>query len=149
MYDFEVVGSQDAKGLPSGVKTGKFGESKNVVLRLSNALEENKHQLFFDNYFSSPELLFHIASLGIFAAATLRSDPIRGCPIPCEKDMKKNGRGTLKEFIDSEAGLALIAWYDNRRVLMISNFLGKDAVGNCNDIMQRRKPLSLLPVQHV
>ena len=63
VYDFEVVGSQDAKGPPSGVNTGKFGESENVVLRLSNALEKNKHQLFFDNFFSSPELMVHLAPL--------------------------------------------------------------------------------------
>ena len=57
--------------------------------------------------------MVHLASRRIFAAATLRSDRICGCPIPCEKDMKKNGRGTLKEFTDSNAGLAVIAWYDN------------------------------------
>ena len=139
VYDFEVVGSQHAKGPPSGVNTGKFGESENVVLKLSNALEENKHQLFFDNLFSSPELMVHLASLGIFATATLRSDRIRGCPIPCEKDMKKTGRGTLKEFTYSKAGLTLIAWYDNRRVLMISNFLGKDPVGNCKRYDAKKK----------
>ena len=53
--------------------------------------------------------------------------------------MKKTGRGTLKEFTDLKAGLALIAWYDNRRVLMISNFLGKDPVGNCKRYDAKKK----------
>jgi hypothetical protein len=139
VYDFEIVGSKDAKGPPPGVNTGNFGESENVVLRLSHALEKNKHQLFFANFFSSPDLLVHLASIGIFAAATLRSDRSRGCPIPSEKDMKKSGQGSLKKFTDAKAGLAIVSWYDNQRVLMISNFLGKDPVGNCKRYDAKKK----------
>ena len=114
---------------------------------MSKDLEENKLQLFFDNFFSSPELLVYLMSRSIFAVATLRSDLNRDCPLPVEKDMKKNGRGNLAEFTDSKAGLVICAWYDNRQVLTISNFLGKDPISNCKRY-DRKKRLSLCPVQH-
>ena len=57
-YDFEVVGSPDAKGPPLGINIEQIlGEIENVVLRLSNDLEDGQHKSFFDNLFLSPELL--------------------------------------------------------------------------------------------
>ena len=56
--NFEVVGSPDAKGPPPGMNIEHiFGETENVVLRLSSDLEDGQHKLFFDNLISSPELL--------------------------------------------------------------------------------------------
>ena len=58
VYDFKVVGSQDAKWPPPGINIEHiFGQTENVVLCLSNGLEDGQHKLFFDNIFSSPELL--------------------------------------------------------------------------------------------
>ena len=58
VYDFEVVGGIDAKGPPKNLKSSfTLGESENVVLHLTNVLEQNKHKVFFDNLFASPELL--------------------------------------------------------------------------------------------
>ena len=58
VYDFEVVGSPDAKGPPPGINIEHiFGQTENVVLCLSNGLEDGQHKLFFDNLFSSLELL--------------------------------------------------------------------------------------------
>ncbi|CAB4042187.1 Hypothetical predicted protein [Paramuricea clavata] len=145
VYDFEILGSQEAKGPPPGVNPEEFGESENVVLRLSKELEKNRHQLFFDNYFSSPKLLVNLMSRGILAVATLRSDRSCGCPLPAEKDMRKNGRGDLAEFTDSKAGLVICAWYDNRRVLTISNFLGKHPVSNCKRYDRKKKETVSVP----
>lgn len=137
---FEVLGSPDAKGPPSDVELPKkFGESENVILRLTKDLEKKKHQLFFDNYFSSPDLLAYLKSRDIFAVGTLKSNRSRGCKIPAEKTMRKNGRGDIAQFSDSKAGLVICAWYDNRRVLTISNFLGKDPVSNCKRYDRKKK----------
>jgi hypothetical protein len=145
VYDFEVLGSREAKGPPPGVNVEDFGESEHVVLRLSKDLERNRHQLFFDNFFSSPELLVYLMSQGIFAVATLRRDRSRGCPLPAEKDMRKNGRGNLAEFTDSKAGLVVCAWYDNRMVLTISNFIGKDPISSCKRYDRKKKESLTVP----
>ena len=104
--------------------TCMFGESENVALRLTNELEPNKHNVFFDNLFASPELLIHLKTCDIFAVGPLRQHRTRGCPLPRES---KSGRGTISEFTEKDA---LCAWYDNRRVITISNFVGKDTVSN-------------------
>ena len=58
VYHFEVVGSPDAKGPPPGINIEHIlGETENVILRLSNDLEDGQHKLFFGDLFSSPELL--------------------------------------------------------------------------------------------
>ena len=139
VYDFEVLGSAEAKGPPPGVEVPKLGESSNVILRLTQDLEKKKHRVFFDNFFSCPELLVFLKSQDIFAVATLKSNRSRGCPVPTDKVMRKKGRGDIAQFTDAKAGLVICAWYDNRRVLTISNFLDKDPVSNCKRYDRKKK----------
>ena len=133
VYDFEVYGGNDAKGPPSDVNLlFKFGESENVVLRLTRILDMNRHKVFFNNLFTSPELMIQLKHQGIFAVGTLRADRSRGCPISTESAMRKKGRGTNEEFVEKDHDLVICAWYDNRRVLTISNFVGKEPVSQAN-----------------
>ena len=81
---------------------------------------------------------------GIFAVGTLRSDRSRGCPIPTKQKMKKEGRGTICEFVEEDHNLVICEWYDNRRVLAISNFVGENPVSetrHCN--RKNRKDLKV------
>ncbi|CAB3987582.1 Hypothetical predicted protein [Paramuricea clavata] len=139
VYDLEILGSPDAKGPPPGVDVPNLGESSNVILRLTKDVERKKHQLFFDNFFSCPELLAYLKLQDIFAVATLKANRSRGCPISTEKTMRKRGRGDIAQFSDVKAGLVICAWYDNRRVLTISNFLGKNPVSNCKRFDRKTK----------
>ena len=51
-------GGLGSKGVPINYDPpGKCGER---VLRLSNDLNQFQHELFFDNYFSSPELMRYL-----------------------------------------------------------------------------------------
>ena len=109
VYHFEVVGSPDAKGPPPGINI------EHVVLRLSNDLEDGQHKLFFGNLFSSPELLEFLKTKRQQSVATLTANLSRGCPIPTEKDFKKEGRGVMSQFFDERLGLIICAWYNNRR----------------------------------
>lgn len=128
-YDFEVCGGLGVKGPPANLsKPENYGESEIVVMRLTKDLQPRKRQLFFDNLFSSPNLLVHLTSKEVYAVATLRSDRSRGCKLPTDKDMRKKSRGSMEQFVDNKNGLVICAWYDNRRVLTVSNFLGKDPI---------------------
>lgn len=129
VYNFEVCGEPKAKGPPPNFDdANQYGESEFVVLRMLNDLEPNKHLVFFDNLFSSPELLTYLKTKQIYSVCHIASSRSRGCKLPSEKEMEKNGRGTINEFVDDKNGLVICAWFDNRRVLTISNFLGKDPV---------------------
>ena len=57
VYDFEVEGGLGTKGPPDSC-----GESGFIVLRLSKDLRPRKHQLFFENYFVSPELVDYLGN---------------------------------------------------------------------------------------
>ena len=110
------------------------------MLRLTKDLEKDKHKVSFDYLFASPELMIHLRQKGIFAVGTLRSDRSRGCPIPTEQKMRKEGCGTICEFVEKDYNL------DNRRVLTISNFVGKNPVSEAN--CYNRKNRKYLKVPH-
>ena len=58
-------GEKGKTGPPDGWDTPeRCGESGFVVLRLIEKLEQEKHQLFFDKFFSSSELMEYLASKG-------------------------------------------------------------------------------------
>ena len=79
----------------------KYGETEFVVMRLTQNLEAKKHQVFFNNLFSSPDLMVYLKSQGIYYVATLQADRSRGCPIPKESVLKKKGRGHIDQFVDT------------------------------------------------
>ena len=85
-------GEKGKTGPPDGWDAPeKCGES-GFVLRLIEKLEQEKHKLFFDNFFSTPELMEYLASKGFWALATLNVNRSRKCPLLKEKDLKKRGR---------------------------------------------------------
>ena len=125
--DFEVCGGQSSKGPPENMKNGQeYGEMECVILRLTQVLEPGKHYAFFDNLFASPEVMMHLKDRDIFPVATLRADRIRECQVTSESALKRKGKGTMEQFADKQNGVVITAWYDNIRVIMVSNFLGKD-----------------------
>jgi len=140
VYDFEVAGG-GIKGAPDGVDAANFGESELVVLRLVDHLQPNKHKIFFDNYFSSPELLIILKEMQIFAVATLRENRARKCPIATESELKKKGRGAMDFATNAKEEIIVCGWYDSKRILIASNYLGKDPIGHCNrfDRKERKK----------
>ena len=120
--------------------THTFGKSENVVLRLTSEFGPKKHKIFFDNLFVSPELLIQLKSMDIFVIGPLHQNRTRDCPLPTESAMRKEGRGTVCEFLEKKAGLVICTWYDNRGVITIFNFLRKDPIsqGNRFDLRNRK-----------
>ena len=63
----------------------------------------------------------------IWAVATLNTKQSRRCPIPtAEKEMKKNVHGFCQELVDKKESIVVTAWFNNKRVLTISNYIGKE-----------------------
>nr|XP_004209154.1 piggyBac transposable element-derived protein 2-like [Hydra vulgaris] len=143
VYDFEIEGGIGTKGPPPGCNPPKqCGESAFVVLRLSNSLLPFKHTLYFDNYFASPELMIFLrTNYKVWALSTLNPNRSRNCPILSEKEMRKLGRGYIKEFVDTNNKIVVASWFDNKRVLTLSNYIGKNPVGTCKryDAKQKKK----------
>ena len=68
VFTFEVDVENGKSGPPDGWDAPeKCGENEFGVLRLIENLGQDKHKLFFDNFFSSPELMqyfIYLASKG-------------------------------------------------------------------------------------
>ena len=140
VYDFEVEGGLGSTGPPLGCNPPKkCGESAFMVLRLSADLSPNKHQLFFDNYFASPELMTYLGTKKIWSLSTLNPNRSRSCPIAKESVMRKSGRGHMEEFVDSSNKIVVAAWYDNKCVLTLSNYVGKEPVDTCKRLDKKQK----------
>jgi hypothetical protein len=58
--------------------------------------------------------------MGIPAGCTLRSHRMANCPLKAEKQLKKEGRGSV-DFKVSEEGIIIARWYDNKEVTIASN----------------------------
>ena len=98
---------------------------------MKNYLENNTRKLFFDNYFCSPDLAKYLASEEMWAPVALKSNCSRHSPLSSKKILKKLGQGGSKENLDKGNLLVVTSWFDNKRVLLISNFAGKETLGEC------------------
>ena len=70
----------------------------------------------------------------------------RQCPLPSAKDLKKIGQRSSKKNLDKDNSLVAKSWFDNKQVLLISNFIGKEPLEQCaarfDHILKRKKNIS-------
>ena len=96
-----------------------FGAS--VILCMSRGLIDSGCELYFDNYFNSPELMITLHSYGIKAVGTVRKNR-KGLPENIKADNLLS-----KEDIDfhqtKDGKLNFMKWKDTKAVLMLSNFI--------------------------
>ena len=111
VHKFQVFGDTTVPHLE--VPTG-IGESGKVVLRMYEIVPRGTH-LFFDNYFAFP-------ALALPHERVIRKSRSADCPLLCEKDLKKKGRGAMDYHLDTEKNVLLCECHDNKSVV----------VGSCN-----------------
>ncbi|CAF3043524.1 unnamed protein product [Rotaria sp. Silwood2] len=83
-------------------------------------------RIFVDNYFSSFRLIQKMTDLGYGFTCTLRSNRISQCPVPSDKLMKKKPRGYYESYLSDDERCIIVAWKDNKRVLLGSNCVGEE-----------------------
>lgn len=124
-YDFECyTGGADNKLLANEDDCGASG---NVVVRLSRSIPEHvKHKLYFDNYFTSPDLQLYLAKKGILSLGTVRANRIPQCSLKNDTELKKLGRGSVDEVVATvdEVDISSVRWFDNKTVTFLSTFAG-------------------------
>ena len=90
---------------------------------------EVKHKLFTSYWFTTLDLLHHFRSKGIHAVGTTRLNHLQDCPIDTNKDLMKNGRGTIYYRCDGNSDIMTVKWVDNSVVNISSDFAGVEPVG--------------------
>lgn len=138
-YDIEVF---TGKENVINVNEVDCGASSNVVVRLTRTVVEDVgHQVYFDNYFTSLKLMCELKKRGIYGIGTVRLNRVTGLPTLTEKEMKKTGRGTVKEFVTTVDGtqISCVRWYDNKVVSLLSTFVGVEPLAKVKRWSSRDK----------
>lgn len=111
----------------------QLGLGAGVVYHLSQRITEANHKLYFDNYFTTFNLLELLAERKIHAAGTARVSRFARPPLQSDKEMAKKPRGSCDEVVSRDGKVALVKWYDNRPVVMASNFV---SVGRMDEVQR-------------
>ena len=101
----------------------KFGLGASVVLKLAERIQKENHFMFFNNYFSSFNLFEILKDRKIRAGGTVRISRFPNAPFTSDKEIKKKGRGYSEEIVSLNEKVAMCKWYDNRPVVLGSNFV--------------------------
>ena len=126
MYDFFIYeGKPTTNNGNDNTDYDHLQKSAQVVAKLCQNLPSHKnHNLFFDNWFSTLELMLYLKNKGILAVGTIRLNRLGGCSVSSNKDLKKTGRGSSDYRTDNNSGIIVVKWVDNNVVQLISNFVG-------------------------
>uniref|UniRef100_A0A8C1TF05 PiggyBac transposable element-derived protein domain-containing protein n=1 Tax=Cyprinus carpio TaxID=7962 RepID=A0A8C1TF05_CYPCA len=134
VYDFEVYTGKGTVTNERGL--GVAGE---VVLHLVSEVPKGlNYKCFFDNWFTSPELIVELKKMGILTVATNRNR-LRGCTLKSDKELSKAGRGAYEVKYKKTSGMSIVKWYDNKAVLLASSFIGPEPVERCRRWSKEKK----------
>uniref|UniRef100_A0A1I8N2Y9 PiggyBac transposable element-derived protein domain-containing protein n=1 Tax=Musca domestica TaxID=7370 RepID=A0A1I8N2Y9_MUSDO len=90
MYDFTLyIGEGTCESFGMGI-------SSDIVLALASNIPMNQNfKLFFDNWFTSINLMIALRQRGILSVGTIRSNRLKNCALCSEKELQKRGRGSF------------------------------------------------------
>ena len=121
-YDLNVY-----TGAMAGGRETALGEK--VVLKLSDSIKGRHHQLYFDNYFTSVNLLSKLPENGTYACGTIRTNR-KQYPAEISEEAKRLSRG---ESVFRQCGnLVATAWKDNKVVNIASTLANQDEYTTVN-----------------
>ncbi|XP_031343006.1 piggyBac transposable element-derived protein 2-like [Photinus pyralis] len=117
-----------------------------VVIDLLKVLKEpTDHIVFFDNYFTSYDLLTTLRGNGVRATGTVRENRTKKCPILPSAQMKKKDRGNFDYRYDKENSLLFVRWHDNSVVTMATNYDGIEPMSQVKRWSSKKKEKISVP----
>ncbi len=100
-YDFDVYTGQ-TKGYYGDQSGYALGLGAGVIIQLCDTLKTpEKTTIFADNFFSGIPLVSELTKKGIGYIGTLRENRLMKCKLKNEKEMKKEGRGSIDYSVAS------------------------------------------------
>ena len=86
----------------------------------------SSHHIYFDNFFTSYDLVAKLKTLGYRATGTIRQNRMKGCPLKTDAAMKKTERGSYDYRSDGD--IEIVRWNDNSVVTLCSNAIGLEPI---------------------
>ncbi|KAF2888976.1 hypothetical protein ILUMI_17197, partial [Ignelater luminosus] len=109
-------------------RDNSIGLGESVVMKFADLLKSRfpniNFSLFFDNFFTSANLITKLEKINFSGTGTVRDNRIDKCPIEDSAIMKKKPRGTFDSFVDRESNIVCVKWRDNSVVTVLSNKYG-------------------------
>lgn len=128
LYDFRIY-----EGASTKVTDYGLGISGDIILELSETLPKHQQfKLYFDNWFSSIDLVSELSDRGFLCVGTIRENRTKNCPLQTEKTMSQVlGRGAYDFAVDANSGTMVVGWLDKKKINFVSNYVGIEPVGKC------------------
>ena len=124
MYDFFVYNGKNYAELDDG-KFGHLQKCAQFVVKPCDDLPvRNNYEVFFDNWFTTLDLLHHFKLKGIYSVGTIRLNPFWGCPLAANKELMKNGRGAMDYPCDSNSGMMAVKWLISHQTFLELSLFG-------------------------
>lgn len=99
-----------------------------VVTELLRCVSEPTcHEIYFDNFFTSYDLLVKLRDMNFRAAGTVRENRLKKCPLMEKSIMTKKAMGFYDVKCDGK--VLAVKWKDNQCVTIATNFGTVDPVG--------------------
>jgi len=141
-YNFSVYCGKDTSNSVDQSKDQGLGH-RVVTSLLSIVTNPRCHEVFFDNFFTSYDLLAHLTTLDIKATGTVRENRLKQCPLQDTKVMKKTPRGTHDSKSDGIVGV--VKWHDNQCVSVATNYDSVSDLGKVKRWSAAAKSMVELP----
>lgn len=130
VLDFIVYqGSTTFKAAASELKLGIGG---NVIAHLSDTMLSGTN-IYCDRYFTSPNLIDFMLSKSIYVTGTVMKNriPEAVTKLSSDKELQKRGRGASDIFVRQDTKMAMVKWFDNKPIVMLSAIHGKQPEDDC------------------
>jgi hypothetical protein len=88
-YDFDMYQGKDSEKGPDSIGVGG-----DVVLKLVSSLAPLNYNIFAD-FFTSLPLVKALKEKSLWYVGTVRSNRLKGCTLKDEKELKRDGRGSV------------------------------------------------------
>lgn len=109
-----------------------LGISSDIVLYLASTMPKLlNYKLYFDNWFTSISLMMALKEMGIFSTGTVRQNRVGNCDLLSEKELKKRGRGSYDQKCEINYNIAVVRWFDNKSVQMLSTLANDQPLTSC------------------
>lgn len=92
-----------------------------VTQKISVCQTPQNHVFYFDNFFTSFDLMTNLTGRNICATGTVRSNRMNYCPVKTDKDMNKEERAAFDCRFDENNKIFAVVWKDNNIVKVLSN----------------------------
>ena len=102
---------------------------------------KEKHQFYFDNFFTSADLLNYLATLNIKATGTMK------CPFTADAVFKKKQRGYYESYTSKK--VMLVKWNDTKPVIVGTNFDKIEPLRTARRYSKVSKKHNYIPIPNV